>query len=100
MAAGPEAPETPVERKGGRKERKRQKIKMWKTTSNLRPRRRENQVECELGDLAGTRILGFLLRLERVTWGHSMTRTPRQSPKKGKKAKGTKASWRQQWIVR
>ncbi|XP_025137135.1 PIN2/TERF1-interacting telomerase inhibitor 1 isoform X1 [Bubalus bubalis] len=85
--------------KGGRKERKRQKIKMWKTTSNLRPRRRETKWNVSWGTLAGMRILELLLRLERVTWVHSTTRTPRQSPKKGKKRKRDQSKLRQQWIV-
>lgn len=50
MAAGPEAPETPVERKRGRKRKKEAKDKNVENDVQPKAKKKRNQVECELGD--------------------------------------------------
>ena len=50
MAAGPEAPETAVERKRGRKRKKEAKDKNVENDVQPKAKKKRNQVECELGD--------------------------------------------------
>ncbi|XP_043342900.1 PIN2/TERF1-interacting telomerase inhibitor 1 [Cervus canadensis] len=49
-AAGPEASETPVERKGGKKRKKEAKDKNADNDIQPKAKKKRNQVECELGD--------------------------------------------------
>lgn len=50
MAAGPEASETPVERKRGKKRKKEAKDKNVENDIQPKAKKKRNQVECELGD--------------------------------------------------
>ncbi|XP_055284023.1 PIN2/TERF1-interacting telomerase inhibitor 1 isoform X1 [Moschus berezovskii] len=50
MAAGPEASETPVERKRGKKRKKEAKDKNVENHIQPKAKKKRNQVECELGD--------------------------------------------------